>query len=210
MWVDIMTKIKEGSLVFQFDSSVSAVKYDDLEDYKKYFSATGFKAVDIIAIYNNNTYLIEVKDCATDEKANETRLEEKAHTPELEKVNKYINLNSITGVKATRKKIYILEEIIQKFKDTIAAITTKGDFSGIDRNSILKNIEKSNTTHLALYWTSEEDEFKRTAQRLTDKINQKTKKFGVVSHVIHGMGKFGATDHVFSVDSLNIKVSRET
>lgn len=56
--------LKEGRLIFLFDDSFQqAKKYDELEFYRLHFCRIQeTKAVDIICIDSENTYLIEIKD----------------------------------------------------------------------------------------------------------------------------------------------------
>lgn len=59
-----MTKIKEGSLTFNFPAGCQASKYDDWSYYRNQFQpvAKGCKAVDILCIADRVSWLIEVKD----------------------------------------------------------------------------------------------------------------------------------------------------
>ena len=59
-----MTEIAEGSLKFSFPAQCEATKYDDWEFYRKRFQsiAGGSKAVDIVCLQNDASWLIEIKD----------------------------------------------------------------------------------------------------------------------------------------------------
>ncbi len=59
-----MTEIQEGQLRFVFPDHCEAAKYDAWEFYRKSFQsiASGTKAVDIICISQDTSWLIEVKD----------------------------------------------------------------------------------------------------------------------------------------------------
>lgn len=57
--------IQVGNLTFQFDSSARVGQYDQWVFYRNQFQnrcGTGNKAVDIVCVYNQTTWLIEVKD----------------------------------------------------------------------------------------------------------------------------------------------------
>lgn len=59
-----MAILSEGHLLFSFDPSCHAEKYDEWSFYRNPFQKTcgGAKAVDIICLSNNTCWLIEVKD----------------------------------------------------------------------------------------------------------------------------------------------------
>ncbi len=59
-----MAILSEGRLLFSFDPSYHAEKYDEWSFYRKQFQSTcgGAKAVDIICLSDNTCWLIEVKD----------------------------------------------------------------------------------------------------------------------------------------------------
>ena len=59
-----MTEITEGDLAFRFPEGCQASKYDDWSFYRNQFKgvAGGSKAVDIICIKSDTSWLIEIKD----------------------------------------------------------------------------------------------------------------------------------------------------
>ena len=59
-----LEQIREDRLTFSFPASSQVAKYDDWAFYRKQFNAAfgGTKAVDIVYITNETTWLIEVKD----------------------------------------------------------------------------------------------------------------------------------------------------
>ena len=59
-----MTNIPEGDLTFSFKDGCQASKYDDWSFYRKQFQAVAgeSKAVDILCIKGNTSWLIEIKD----------------------------------------------------------------------------------------------------------------------------------------------------
>ena len=59
-----MTKITEGDLTFSFPSDCQASKYDDWSFYRKQFTsvAGSSKAVDILCVKGDTSWLIEIKD----------------------------------------------------------------------------------------------------------------------------------------------------
>ncbi len=59
-----MTNITEGDLTFSFPDRCQASKYDDWSFYCKQFQAVagGSKAVDILCVKGNTSWLIEIKD----------------------------------------------------------------------------------------------------------------------------------------------------
>ncbi len=59
-----MTNITEGDLIFSFPDCCQASKYDDWSFYRKQFKevAGGSKAVDILCVERNTSWLIEIKD----------------------------------------------------------------------------------------------------------------------------------------------------
>ena len=62
-----MTNIEVDGLTFTFPDSWKVSKYDDWAFYRNQFSKikNGIKAVDLLAIENQVTWLIEVKDYRT-------------------------------------------------------------------------------------------------------------------------------------------------
>ena len=59
-----MTNITEGDLTFSFPDCCQASKYDDWSFYRKQFQAVagGSKAVDILCVEGDASWLIEIKD----------------------------------------------------------------------------------------------------------------------------------------------------
>ena len=59
-----MTEIQEGKLKFLFPDNCEAAKYDNWDFYRKFFQSivSGTKAVDILCIAQDASWLIEVKD----------------------------------------------------------------------------------------------------------------------------------------------------
>jgi len=59
-----MTEITEGDLTFRFPTGCQASKYDDWSFYRRQFTgiAGGSKAVDILCIKGDTSWLIEIKD----------------------------------------------------------------------------------------------------------------------------------------------------
>ena len=59
-----MTKITEGDLTFSFPATCQASKYDDWAFYRNQFQpvADGCKAIDILCVANDISWLIEIKD----------------------------------------------------------------------------------------------------------------------------------------------------
>ena len=59
-----MKTISENRLTFEFSEDFDVIKYDKTHFFQKRFNkiSSGIKAVDIIAVNNSTTYLIEVKD----------------------------------------------------------------------------------------------------------------------------------------------------
>jgi hypothetical protein len=59
-----MAVLSEGHLQFIFGSSCLAEKYDEWSFYRNQFQSTcsGVKAVDMICVSNNTSWLIEIKD----------------------------------------------------------------------------------------------------------------------------------------------------
>lgn len=59
-----MTRIVEGSLAFDFEATVEAMKYDDWAFYRSHFMgvADETKAVDLLCLSDGVLWLIEVKD----------------------------------------------------------------------------------------------------------------------------------------------------
>lgn len=62
-----MKDIKTGNLTFGFQAQCKATKYDDWKFYQKRFQSIkdGTKAVDIVCVGSDETWLIEVKDYRT-------------------------------------------------------------------------------------------------------------------------------------------------
>ena len=59
-----MTEIMEGNLRFRFQADCNASKYDDWSFYRNQFQnfANGSKAIDILCVKQNVSWLIEIKD----------------------------------------------------------------------------------------------------------------------------------------------------
>lgn len=77
-----MTRLKEGSLAFEFDSRAEATKYDEWTFYRTHFDGVvgETKAVDFLCLIGDVLWIIEVKDYRHDRRTKPSDLaDEVAH-----------------------------------------------------------------------------------------------------------------------------------
>ena len=118
-----MTIITEDVLQFQFDKSVSVLKYDNTAYYRNQFQNRCYhdnKAVDIIVYNTENIWLIEIKDFRIHGRSKEQRLE---------------------------------DELSQKVRDTLAGLFGANYYphSDDDEKEFFKNIKRTKNLYFVLH-----------------------------------------------------------
>lgn len=111
-----MVDIVEGGLNFSFGAGWQAIKYDDTAWYVNQMKRS-IKAMDILACKQNSHWWIEIKDCDGYETANTPRMSP-ADPPGVDQTRTWISTQTFAdSVKAQRKKMFIIDEVMQKFRD---------------------------------------------------------------------------------------------
>lgn len=165
-----MTTITEGQLTFEFDKSLSVLKYDESSYYQNQFQNkchTGNKAVDIIVCDKKELWLIEIKDFRMDDRnpdkmpfANELSKKVRdslagifgakfyVHTDNNEKdlfnaMNACQKIYFVLHIEQPKQKmIYDIADIKQKLKNLLKAINPK-----------IIIVNKDNTTQFGVPWS---------------------------------------------------------
>ena len=123
-----------GTLKFEFSDKWQVYKYDEQvkDNFYESIKHQGLKAVDFIAISEQYTLLIEVKNIIANDENCKMRLSKLADNELISNVNEKIQkshgLNNLEKgrVKVISKRPYLAEEVAKKAKDTVLGFCWQG------------------------------------------------------------------------------------
>jgi hypothetical protein len=195
-----MTVFNEKSLHFVFPEDCEAIKFDDTHYYRNRFAGNNHKALDILAVQDNSHFWIEIKDCEGYEDFNEYRLSPN-ESKELELTRNWIKTQAPhlhKTIKVSRKKPFIVDEVIEKLRDTLVCLNFAKYENEPDLLPYANWFESKNPPTVILFLTWDIDDFKRIAKFLTQKLNTALQPYGLEGFVVNEYAKTG----------LNYSVSR--
>jgi hypothetical protein len=176
-----MVEISEGKLKFTFPNNWNAIKYDEAHWHTRKMKSQ-LKAMDILASKDDHHWWIEIKDCIGFETDNMPRLSPQ-EPEEVGETRIWIKQKGWKPlVSANRKKPFIVDEITEKFRDTLFALacaqrTSEPEMAAYE----VVETDKSLVVVLLLTWESRE--FKRLAIRLQDKLRTAFTPYAVEAYV---------------------------
>jgi len=178
-----MVEITEGRLKFTFGGGWDAVKYNESRWHTGQMKSQ-LKAMDILATKDDRHWWIEIKDCEGYEEENRPRLSP-AEPDEVGKTRIWIKDQGWAQlIKVDRKKPFIVDEVVAKFRDTLVALACaqRRAEPELVKHEIVA-VGQSLTVVLILTWDSRE--FKRLAQRLQDKLRNALIPYAVDAYVVN-------------------------
>jgi len=115
-----MTRLTEGTLQCEFEDGCEAIKFDDTAWHRQKFGH--WQAVDMLATCRGQHWWIEIKDCQGHELENRPRLSP-AEPEELLATRQWVEAQGFKPiVYAERRKPFIIDEVIEKMRDTLVAL----------------------------------------------------------------------------------------
>ena len=180
-----MPEIVEGDLKFYFESDSEAIKFDETNWHRHQMRST-LKAMDILCSTGNHYWWLEIKDCLGHERDNLPRLSA-AEPDELPRVREYIKKNRYEHlVTASRKKPFIVDEVYEKFRDTLVSLAVASRSADTELSAFYSLFDTAKVVNVVLVLTWEGRDFKRLALRLQDKLNRCLAPYGVAGFVTDG------------------------
>lgn len=184
-----MPDLTEGKLKLQFASSWAAVQIDSHVWYRDGMGSC-VKAMDMLAVEGTSHWWIEIKDCAGYEPENLPRLSP-SDPPEVAAAQTWIASQAIdSAVKASRKKLFVGEEVAQKFEGTLATLVAARRAAALDvtANTLLPYTAAVDagvdfSVVLLLCWNT--PDFRRLAMRLRDKLRQRLHAYQVQCFILN-------------------------
>jgi hypothetical protein len=193
-----MIEIAEGNLRFQFADGWKAIKFDDTPFHKNHMKSQ-LKAMDIIATdHQQHHWWIEIKDCATFEQENQPRLSPIEPT-EVRDTRTWIKAKNWDPiVSAARKKLFIIDEILAKLRDTLFSLSISHRI-GHPELSAFSIAENSQSLSIVLLITWDIVDFKRFARLLNQKFNVALRPYGMQGYI---------ANELTQIPGLNYSISR--
>lgn len=182
-----MTVLTEKTLQFTFSDDCEAIKFDDHTFYRPRFSDKNHKGMDILAIHKNRHWWIEIKDCEGYEDDNKSRIS-LSETEELITARDWLsneNSKMQNSVKVARKKPFIIDEIIEKLRDTLVCLNF-AKYENESSLSLYSNwFDSKQPPIVVLFLTWNINDFKRIAKFLTQKLNTALLPYGLEGIVVN-------------------------
>lgn len=188
-----MPVVNEGRLSFYFPEGWQVIKYDDSEWHTKRMKSR-LKAMDLLLRNpEGEHYWVEIKDCLGFEAENRPRLSP-TNSQELSETKHWLVQQGWTQqIKAERKKPFIVDEMEEKLRSTLAALTIaqREHAAELQDFYLVEGVTKPLTAILLLTWDAKD--FKRLATRLQSKLERCLQSYGVTcfvvnEHMLHTLG----------------------
>ena len=181
-----MSEITEGRITLAFPPTWQVVKYDDCPWHKQHKAGQGAHAMDVLAVGNDHAHWwIEIKDCEGFEAANRPRLSGDDSETVL-RTRAWLDAEGIgREVKAQRKKPFIIDEMLLKVRDTLAALAIAHRVAEPDLLPWSLFVNPAPQWNLVLLLTWEIKDFKLLAKRLRTKLEKAFSGYGVNVFVVN-------------------------
>lgn len=177
-----MTRLIEERLTFDFLGDLSALHYDKTTLHTKQFGH--YSAVDFLVVIGSKHWWLEIKDCKQYEEVNRPRLSPQDPYELVQTRDWITRKNWKSHVSAVRKKPFIVDEVIQKLRDTMVGLSVAKRLAISDFTPYADWSDSSATLRFILFLTWDAAEFKLVAKRLQHKLNQALKPYGVEGFVV--------------------------
>jgi len=171
----------EYKLTFEFSDKWQVYKYDEriTENFYHTIRGKAMKAVDFIAISENNVLFIEVKYIHSNNENGRVRFSSNDDNAILEQVRNKLTDEERQAVLISSKRPYLAEEIIKKMKDTLIGLLASYRNSDQKLSSFNKSIFIDNKQIIFIFFLERKgelnlpEEFKPMASNLRIAIEQK-------------------------------------
>lgn len=180
-----MPEVREGRLTFHFPEGWQSIKYDDSNWHRQRMKSR-LKAMDILAHQGGPTHWwIEVKDCEGYEPENHPRLSG-TDPAEVSQVREWVKQQGLeSAVQMARRKPFIIDEIEEKLRDTLAAITVAQREADTELAEFIVVQTPSPVLRVVLLLTWDQRDFKRLAIRLKTKLERALSPYGIQGFVVN-------------------------
>jgi len=179
-----MITIPEGRLRFQFPDEWDAIKFDDTQWHKQKMK-NKLHAMDILAIHQQQHWWIEIKDCESFETENRPRMSTTDPTEVLDTRNWVDTKGWKKKVNVTRRKQYIVDEILEKLRDTLFSLSIANRENDVEVSSFSKFVNPSLKITIVLVLTWNIIDFKRLAKLLHQKLSTALLPYGLQGFVVN-------------------------
>ena len=182
--IEITEDRVSGGLKCRFPNGWHAIKYDESEWHKKHMKSQ-LNAMDILATDGSHHWWIEIKDCEGYEPDNQPRLSP-IDPEEVQQTRQWVQEKGWDRqVAVRRKKSFIVDEVVEKFRQTLMAIAgaERDQHAGLDHYWVICS---SRPLSVVLLLTWNDRDFKRLAARLQEKLEKALSCYGVNAYVING------------------------
>jgi len=180
-----MPEVTEGRLTFHFPEGWQLAKYDDSTWYRQRMKSR-LKGVDILAQDGGRTHWwVEVKDCEGYEPENRPRLSGTDPT-EVIHARQWVEQQGLKPtVQVARRKPFIVDEIEEKLRDTLAALTIAQREGEPELAGFYAAQAPSPTLRVVLLLTWNQRDFKRLASRLQTRLERALAPYGIQGFVVN-------------------------
>ncbi|MEQ6918733.1 hypothetical protein [Halomonas aquatica] len=180
-----MPEVQEGRLTFQFPEGWQLLKYDDSTWHRQRMKSR-LKGVDILAHDGGPTHWwIEVKDCEGYEPENRPRLSG-TEPVEVDQAREWVDQQGLKPtVQVTRRKPFIVDEVEEKLRDTLAAISVAQRKADLELEDFYVVRAQSPALTVVLLLTWNHRDFKRLASRLQTRLERALAPYGIRSFVVN-------------------------
>jgi hypothetical protein len=177
-----MPVITEDNLKFDFAVPISAVKYDDTRWKNEHFGH--YPAMDILARDHQQQWWIEIKDCAGAESNNRPRLSP-AEPGAVGRTRNWVDAEGLkTEVRVSRRKPFIIDELVQKLRSTLVGCTL-AKVQAETEVSPFHLAENDAPLIVVLYLTWEGTDFGRLARGLSTKLEKALAPYGWQGFIVN-------------------------
>ena len=180
-----MPEVTEGRLTFYFPEGWRLAKYDDSSWHRQRMKSR-LKGVDILAHDGGPIHWwVEVKDCEGYEPENRPRLSGKDPT-EVIQARQWVEQQGLKPtVQVARRKLFIVDEIQEKLRDTLAAIAVAEREAAPELAGFSPLHSPFPQLRIVLLLTWNQRDFKRLATRLQSKMETALAPYGAQGFVVN-------------------------
>ena len=179
-----MVDITEQSLTFHFATGWEAIKFDDTSWHRVQMKSR-LKAMDILASNNQHHWWIEIKDCHGFETKNRPRLVPREPSEVVETRIWVDTKGWKLIVSATRRKAFIIDEVLEKLRDTLVSLTIASRVNHPDLAPFSISASQPEKLIIVLLLTWDITDFKRLAKLLQQKLTTALQPYGLQGLVVN-------------------------
>lgn len=179
-----MLDITENRLNFQFAEDWNAIKFDDTAWHQVQMKSR-LKAMDILACHNQQHWWIEIKDCQGFETENRPRLSQN-ESAEVKEARDWVDAKGWKPiVSVSRKKAFIVDEILEKMRATLVSLTIASRVNHPDLSAFSVSASQPEKLTIVLLLTWDIKDFKRMARLLQQKLTTALQPYGLQGLVVN-------------------------